>query len=64
MGKAERRRSAFVEKIWADADQQTIDRHPTPEDGCELINDQNEIISSELLMSPAPRYIRERRCPM
>ena len=39
-----RRRSAFVEKIWADADQQTIDRHPAPEDGCELINDQYEII--------------------
>ena len=44
MGKAERRRSAFVEKIWADAGQQTIDRHPAPEDGCKLINDQYEII--------------------
>ena len=32
MGKTERRRSAFVEKIWADADQQTIDRHPAPEE--------------------------------
>ena len=29
MGKAERGRSAFVEKIWADADQQTIDIQQT-----------------------------------
>ena len=45
-------RSAFVAKMWADADQQTIDQHPEPKDGWELINDQYEIIWFEGLQLP------------
>ena len=37
-------RSEFVSKMWADADQQTIGQHPTPENGWNLVNNQNEII--------------------
>ena len=45
-------RSAFVAKMWADADQQTIDQYPATEDGWELINDQYEIIWCNGLQLP------------
>ena len=45
-------RSAFVAKMWADADQQTIDQHPSTEDGWELINDQYESIWCNGLQLP------------
>ena len=37
-------RSAFVAKMWVDADQQTIDQHQTPANGWNLVNNQYEII--------------------
>ena len=45
-------RSAFVAKMWADADQQTIHQHPPPENGCDLVNNQYEIIWFEGLQLP------------
>ena len=39
-----RYQSAFVVKMWADADQQTIDQHPAPENGWYLISNQYKII--------------------
>ena len=33
-------RFVFVAKMWADANQQTIDQHPPPENGCDLANNQ------------------------
>ena len=38
--------------MWADADQQTIDPHPPPENGCDLVNNQYEIIWFEDLQLP------------
>ena len=45
-------RSTFVAKMWANADQQTIDQHPAPENGWDLINNQYEIIWFEGLQFP------------
>ena len=53
-------RSAFVAKMWADADQQTIDQHPTTEDGWRLINDQYEIIWCNGLQLRIHWYPREK----
>ena len=33
-------RCAFVAKMWAAADQQTIDQHSAPENGWDLVNNQ------------------------
>ena len=46
------RRSAFVEKMWPDADKQTIHKHPTPEYGWDLDNNQYKIIWFEGLELP------------
>ena len=45
-------RSTFVAKMWANADQQTIDQHPAPENGRDLTNNQYEIIWFEGLQFP------------
>ena len=45
-------RSAFVVKMWADADQQTIDQRPPPENGWDLITNQYDIIWFEGLQLP------------
>ena len=45
-------RSVIVAKIWADTDQQTIDQHPPPENGWDLVNNQYEIICFEDLQLP------------
>ena len=45
-------RSAFVVKMWAGADQQTIDQHPAPENGWYLITNQYNIIWFEGIQLP------------